>query len=145
MDVSIFLNFTFWEMLQNAFDIIVPSSSLVEVIVHERALRSHSNEFQSVLSICKLRLSALEQEDENEPFGYSKVGGIPFIYREKRNVTAKIKQVLDEGFIHFAQLATPLIGDIMLGGNWPFGDGFTQLFVKTTEKFEWRCIWQYET
>ena len=104
LELSIFLNFDFGTMWDNAFRIIYPTDSLVEVIVHQQIGRSNSDQYQSELSACGLKILALKEEEKPEPYGWSKLGGTPYIIRERNNLSALVANIIGASFIQFIQL-----------------------------------------
>jgi len=146
LQISVFLCFGFDTMFDEAFRIVGSEDALVEIVAHKYARRGDSAQFRSELSPCDLKVLEGKKEDRAAPYGYSKLGGCPFLIREKNNLSTQIAGMLSGGFVHHTQLAFPLTGDVLHSGNWPFADGIFHLFVKQQQSsFDWRCFWQYES
>ena len=153
IEISIFLNFDFSRMVQNSYRIIYSQDELVEVLLHNNSMRSETTFSASQLSPCALQVlpakpDVIESVEEGEVIvevsDGSKIGGKPYIRRSRNNISAQISDVVERGFVHFAQLAAPLLGDAVLDGNWPFGLGSFNLFVKQGQgRIEWCCCWQH--
>lgn len=122
-------------------------AGLVEVIIHQPSERENSSEFCSQISehdlqILPLRSDTQTVDGETIVFSGHKVGGYPYLIRERHNLKNEIDRLFEDRFQQIVQIDFPGNQDDTVSGDWFFGDGIFSLFGKDPlEEKDWHWYW----
>ncbi len=73
-----------------------------------------------------------------------KLGGRPYLVRQKTKLTSDLDELRRIGFIMVAQFDFPTGDDAVVSGNWPFGDGMFALFGREPfSEEDWKWYWDF--
>jgi len=147
LEASVFVGFTFQEMLRAAGD-IDGGSRFVDVVVHQPSRRRDDSAYSSKLPGHALVLGMRQPDTEADPDGpvarsSHKLGGTPFIMRGGPTLDQAIQDLIEGGFRQVLQLDFPGADDFPVQGSWPFADGVFHLLGRQPfSAADWRAFWE---
>lgn len=118
----------------------------LDVVIHTPRKRVVASEFQSHISEHDIQILNIKTDIENfeEELFLSghKIGGHPYLIRNKPKLVEGINQLFNNRFLHILQMDFPGNADDVISGDWFFGDGMFSLFGRFPfETKDWYWYW----
>lgn len=150
LELSIFLSFTFPDMIKNRCRPFQNSDTkMVQIVLHGASRRSEGLELASELSAHPI-FSATAKEDyivdedgERLVDPSHKMGGRVYSDQARPNLIEFSNNLFAQGFVQILQLGFPAYEDANVKGDWPFGPALFHLFGKPDfSNGSWFFFWQ---
>jgi len=123
----------------------------LRAVVHQAKLAPAANEKERLLKGTYALVVGSEKPDSEvvdgeqyEAASGHKLGGEPFLFRDRHEWADRLEGTLALGFAHYLQLDTPRREDPFVGEQWPFPNGVFHLYIKSFDtEILTRWFWEF--